>query len=210
MTELYYEIDTKMWLYFPNFRLIYNFLIVLWQRCFTKRPPTAILDYWKSLSIAFLAISDQYATLSYGVHKLFHHIFTKWPSAAILVFRFSSKSIGFFHYRSSSMAVSYKYLIHTLCRSYVKHKPWRMAAATARRPKQNHKLHKYGPERKPYSNQRVRPSVTDNSVRFSSKTTQPIYPMLISIYRGNNVDLQRILHVDLHPYMTAGQGHEIL
>ena len=27
---------------------------------------------------------------------------------------------------------------------------------------------------------------------------------------GNNVDLQHILHFDLHPSMTAGQGHEIL
>ena len=43
--------------------------------------------------------------LSYGVHKLLHHIFIKWPPAAILVFRFSSKSIGFFHFRSL-MAVS--------------------------------------------------------------------------------------------------------
>ena len=30
--------------------------------------------------------------LSYGVHKLFNHIFTKWPPSAILVFRFSPKT----------------------------------------------------------------------------------------------------------------------
>ena len=47
-------------------------------------------------------------------------------------------------------------------------------------------------------------------VRFYSKTTGPISPMLIPIYRENNVDWQRILHFDLHPSMTAGQGHEIL
>ena len=40
-------------------------------------------------------------------------------------------------------------------------------------------------------------------VCFSSETTQPISPMLIPIYRGNNVDLQHILHFDLHPSMTA-------
>ena len=51
--------------------------------------------------------------VSYGVHKLFHHIFTKWPLAAILVFRLSPKSIGFFHSRSS-MAVSYMNLIRAL------------------------------------------------------------------------------------------------
>ena len=47
------------------------------------------------------------------MHKLFHHIFTKWPLAAILVFRFSPKSIGFFHSRSS-MAVSNMNLIRVL------------------------------------------------------------------------------------------------
>ena len=46
--------------------------------------------------------------LSYGVHKLFHHIFTKWPLAAILVVRFSPKSIGLFHSRST-MAVKYQF-----------------------------------------------------------------------------------------------------
>ena len=47
-------------------------------------------------------------------------------------------------------------------------------------------------------------------VRFSSETTQPISPILIPIYRVNNVDLQHIHHFDLHPSMTAGQGHKIL
>ena len=47
------------------------------------------------------------------MHKPFHHIFTKWPLAAILVFRFSPKSIGFFHSRSS-MAVSYMNLTRAL------------------------------------------------------------------------------------------------
>ena len=47
-------------------------------------------------------------------------------------------------------------------------------------------------------------------VRFSSETTPPISPMLIPIYRVKNVDLQHIHHFDLHPSMTAGQGHKIL
>ena len=42
---------------------------------FTKWLPTAILDYRKSLSITFLAISDQYVTSFF---------FTKWLPAAIL------------------------------------------------------------------------------------------------------------------------------
>ena len=45
---------------------------------FTKWPPAAILDDRKSLSIAFLAISDQYAAF------FFFTFFTKWPPAAIL------------------------------------------------------------------------------------------------------------------------------
>ena len=77
----------------------------------------AILDDRKSLSIAFLAISDQFLFI-YSFFKMaasshFHHIFTKWPLAAILVFRFSPKSIGFFHSRSS-MAVSNMNLIRAL------------------------------------------------------------------------------------------------
>ena len=46
--------------------------------------------------------------------QAFHHIFTKWPLAAILVFRFSPKSIGFFHRVLPSMAVSYMNLIRAL------------------------------------------------------------------------------------------------
>ena len=47
-------------------------------------------------------------------------------------------------------------------------------------------------------------------VRFSSETTQPISPMLLPIYRVNNVDLQHIHHFDLNPSMTAGHSHKIL
>ena len=57
---------------------------------FTKWPPAAILDDRKSLSIAFLAISDQYTT--------FFYFFSKWPPAAILEVRFAPKTVGFFHY----------------------------------------------------------------------------------------------------------------
>ena len=46
-------------------------------------------------------------------------------------------------------------------------------------------------------------------VCFSSETTSPNSPMLMPIYRGSNVDLQHILNFDLHPSMTAGQGHDI-
>ena len=53
-------------------------------------PFWAILDDRKSLSIAFLAISDQYATL------FFLNIFFKM--AAGLEVRFAPKTIGFFHY----------------------------------------------------------------------------------------------------------------
>ena len=52
-------------------------------------PIWAILDDRKSLSIAFLAISDQYTTF-------FFNLFTKWPPAAILKVRFPPKTIGFF------------------------------------------------------------------------------------------------------------------
>ena len=55
-------------------------------------PIWAILDDRKSLSIAFLAISDQYAT------SFFFLFFSKWPPAAILEVRFAPKTIGFFHY----------------------------------------------------------------------------------------------------------------
>ena len=52
---------------------------------FTKWPLAAILDDRKSLSITFLAISDQYATF---------YFFSKWPPAAILDSDFLPKSIG--------------------------------------------------------------------------------------------------------------------
>ena len=47
-------------------------------------------------------------------------------------------------------------------------------------------------------------------VRFSSETTRPISPMMMPINWGNRVDVQRALHFDLDPFMTAGQGREIL
>ena len=55
-------------------------------------PFWAILDDLKSLSIAFLAISDQYTTFFFLI------FFSKWPPAAILEVRFAPKTIGFFHY----------------------------------------------------------------------------------------------------------------
>ena len=61
-------------------------------------PFWAILDYRKSLSIAFLAISDQYATFFFQYATFFLNIFSKWPPAAILEVRFAPKTIGFFHY----------------------------------------------------------------------------------------------------------------
>ena len=63
----------------------------------------------------------------------------------------------------------------------------------------------------------IRPFVTDHfcwrvvvCVHFSSETTRPISPMMIPINWGNSVDVQRALHFDFDPSMTAGQGHEIL
>ena len=95
-------------------------------------------------------------------------------------------------------------LIHELIYKYVKH-------VTIN----------YGPEGRPYSDQRVRPFVrpfvTDYfcwrvvvCVRFASETTWPISPMMIPINWGNSVEVQRALHFDLDPSMIAGQGHEIL
>ena len=55
---------------------------------FTKWLPAAILDDRKSLLIAFLAISDQYSTLTFFI------LFTKWLPAAILDDR-KSHSIAF-------------------------------------------------------------------------------------------------------------------
>ena len=54
-------------------------------------PIWAILDDRKSLSITFLAISDQYTT--FFVWNIF-----QWPLAAILEVRFAPKIMGFFHY----------------------------------------------------------------------------------------------------------------
>ena len=54
---------------------------------FTKWPQVAILDDRKSLSIAFLAILDQYVTF------FFFKFFSKWPPAAILEVRFAPKTI---------------------------------------------------------------------------------------------------------------------
>ena len=56
--------------------------------CFAKWPPAAILNDQKSLSIAFLAISDQYATFFFWFKK----------KKAILEVWFTPKTIGFFHY----------------------------------------------------------------------------------------------------------------
>ena len=61
---------------YRHFRSIRSFFI-----CFTKWPPTAILDDRKSLSIASLAISDQYATFFFDFFPHFG-------------FRFLPKSIG--------------------------------------------------------------------------------------------------------------------
>ena len=58
------------------FRSIHNYYF--FGFFFTKWPLAAILDDWKSLLIAFLAISYQYATF------VFDFFFTKWPLAAIL------------------------------------------------------------------------------------------------------------------------------
>ena len=70
------------------------------------------------------------------------------------------------------------------------------------------------PEGEPYSNQYVCPFVR-SSVRhrllFSDGSSLcSLLLQSIPIYRGNNVDLQHILNFDLHPSMTAGQGHKIL
>ena len=48
-----------------------------WWNLFAKWPAEAILEDRKSLSIAFLAISDQY-------DFFFKFLFSKWPPAAIL------------------------------------------------------------------------------------------------------------------------------
>ena len=66
-----------------HFRLIRNFFLQNFEVRFGS--------FWmteKSLSIALLAISDQYPTL----------YFPKWTPAAILEIWFAPKTIGFFHY----------------------------------------------------------------------------------------------------------------
>ena len=55
-------------------------------------PFWAILDDRKSLSIAFLAISDQHTTF------FLFEFFFKMAASAILEVRFAPKTIGFFHY----------------------------------------------------------------------------------------------------------------
>ena len=46
-----------------------------------------------------------------GMHKLFHHIFTKWPPSAILVFRFSPKSIEFYFWLFMAVSNMFKTII---------------------------------------------------------------------------------------------------
>ena len=53
-----------------------NTIIYIFVNFFTKWLPVAILDVQNSLSMAFLAISDQ--------HKTFLNFVTKWPAAPIL------------------------------------------------------------------------------------------------------------------------------
>ena len=72
-----------------HFRSIRNFFY-FWV-FFSKWPIWAISDDRKSLSIAFLAISDQYTTF-------FSFFFSKWPPAAYLEVQFAPKTIGFFYY----------------------------------------------------------------------------------------------------------------
>ena len=58
---------------------------------FVKWPPPGNLDDQRSLSIAFLAISDQYATF---------YFFSKWPPAAILEVPFGPFWMTENHFRS--------------------------------------------------------------------------------------------------------------
>ena len=67
-----------------HFRSMHNFF-------FTKWLPAAIFDDRKSVLIAFLAISDQFATSNV-------FFFFKMAAAAILEVRFAPKTIGFFLY----------------------------------------------------------------------------------------------------------------
>ena len=105
-----------------NTQLLYIFFF------FTKLPPAAILDDRKSLSIAFLAISDQYATFifwkflsqngrrrpfwmienHFRLHfapfqintQLSFNFFSKWPPAVILEVRFGPFWMTENHFRS--------------------------------------------------------------------------------------------------------------
>ena len=86
------------------------------QLFFTKWPPAAILDGRKSLSIAFLAISDQYAAFFFflNLYKMAVIISSQNVRQRPFWFiRFAPKSIGFFHSRSS-MVVSNMNLIRAL------------------------------------------------------------------------------------------------
>ena len=71
----FWRIENHFRSHFSPFQI--NTQLFFFFNLFTKWPPAAILDDRKSLSIAFLAISDQYATFLYRVHKLFHHIFLR-------------------------------------------------------------------------------------------------------------------------------------
>ena len=62
-----------------HFRSIRNFIFL---EILTKWLPSAILDVRNSLSIAFLAILDQY-----GIFYFIFYFFTKWPLAPILDIR---------------------------------------------------------------------------------------------------------------------------
>ena len=110
-----FQINTKLWFFFHkmaagghfgwpkiafdhisrHFRAIRNFFSTFVFKMAAGgpfgSPIWAILDDRKSLSIAFLAISDQYTTY-------FLIYFSKWPPADILEVRFAPKTIGFFHY----------------------------------------------------------------------------------------------------------------
>ena len=101
-------------LHFSPFQI--NTQLFFFLKMFSKWPPAAILDDRKSLSIAFLAISDQYATFfffNFGLPKItfdrishhfrsirnfFINFFSKWRPGAILEVRFPPKIIGFFPY----------------------------------------------------------------------------------------------------------------
>ena len=102
--------EKHFWSNFSPFQI--NTQLLFFLNFFTKWPPVAILDDRKSLSIAFLAISDQYATF------IFLNLFSKWPP------------IGFFHSRSS-MAVSNTNLIRTLVSQLRETQALVRAAATA-------------------------------------------------------------------------------